>query len=96
MVDRKVYLFVYSDSLGTRDEIKECLTNMPEVLTWRRDLPHAFYLISTASAQALADAIRARLGKSGRFLVTEISSNRQGWLTPASWHLIRHKEHRPK
>ena len=93
---RRSYLLVYSDTLGTRDEIKTLLSELEEVVTWRTDLPHSFYLVSDLDASVLARAIRERRGNRGRFIVTEISSNKQGWLTPESWFLINHKKRKPK
>jgi hypothetical protein len=77
---RRVYLLAYSDSLGTREQVKQCLNKMQEVIAWRLDPPHAFYIVSEESAPVLANRIREILGK-GRFIVTEIDENRQGWLT---------------
>jgi hypothetical protein len=87
---RKVYLLVYSGRLGTRDHVKACLESIPEVITWRYDLPSAFYLVSEASAATLTEAIRkCALLPNPRFLLTEISPNRQGYLVKDSWAFIR-------
>ena len=93
---KRCYLMVYSDTLGTRDELKQLLNELPEVETWRFDLPHSFYLISEASAADLSRVIHERCGKRGRFLISEVSANRHGWLTPDSWYLFRNKAHKPK
>jgi hypothetical protein len=92
---KMVYLLVYSDSLGTRDELKSCLEAIPGSL-WRYDMPHSFYLLSDKSAQELSDIIRKRMNKNGRFLITQLASNRQGWITPDSWYLINNLQPKPK
>ncbi len=92
---RKSYLLVYSNSLGTRDQVKNCLSSIKEVLTWRFDMPNSFYIISENSADEIARSIRNTLGK-GRFILTEISSNKQGWLPSESWYLINNKKHKDK
>ena len=92
---RRSYLLVYSDSLGTRDQVKNCLSDIEEVTTWRYDMPNSFYVISDYSADEVARAIRENLGK-GRFLLTEISSNKQGWLPNETWYLINNKKHKRK
>ena len=87
----KAYLLVYSDSLGTREQVKNCVSKIEEVHTWRYDMPNSFYIISEYSANEIAQSIRRVLGNN-RFIVTEISvSNRQGWLPKETWHLINQK-----
>ena len=94
----RAYLLVYGDSLGTRDEVMKILDSLLEVTTWRYDMPHSFYIVSERSAEELSKAIRSKVAKAEnpRFLVTEISENRQGYLTKESWHLVLHKRHLPK
>ena len=86
---RRAYLFVYAADLGDREDVKDHLDDLPEVLHWRCDLPNAFYLVSDVSADELASKIRP-LGN-GRFIVTEIPANSQGWLTRRSWEIIKKK-----
>lgn len=92
---KKSYLLAYSDSLGTRDEIKECLSGLDVIDTWRFDMPYTFYVISDNSANEISQAIRDSLGN-GRFIITEISSeNKQGWLPKETWYLINNKKRKP-
>ncbi len=93
---RKAYLLVYSASLGNRDQVKWALDKMPEIIHWRTDLPNTFYVISEASASELSKRLVQAVGKRGRFLFLEITSNKQGWLHPDSWYLMNNKKHRPK
>lgn len=87
---RKAYILVYSDSLGTREVVKNCLNNIGLIIHWRHDMPNSFYIISESSAQELSDSIVKKLGKK-RFLITEISSNKQGMLPKETWDLINNK-----
>ena len=48
---RRAYLFVYAADLGDREDVKDHLDDLPEVLHWRCDLPNAFYLVSDVSAE---------------------------------------------
>jgi hypothetical protein len=93
---RKVYLLIYNDSVGPRELVKLWADSSPLVKTWRYDLPHCFYLVSEASAEELSANLRATLGTGGRFLITEISENRQGWLPADTWYLLRNKTIKPK
>lgn len=91
----KSYLLVYDTAFGSRDEVK-ALLNIPEVTHWRYDMPNCFYLVSALSAEELVDGLRKRNGDKGKFLISEISGNVQGYLTPASWYLINNKKYQPK
>jgi len=91
---RKSYLLVYSDS-WSRESVKNCLSSIPEVINWRYDMPNCFYIISEDTATNIATSIRRKLGNK-RFLITEISPNKQGWLPSDTWYLINNKEKRPK
>ena len=87
----KLYLFIYSDSLGNREEVKVILNDISEVLSWRYDMPYSFYILSDASANQLVDLIHSKVaeGKSVRFFITEIlNSNRQGYLPKATWDFL--------
>jgi len=92
---RKAYILVYSNNLGTRDQVKECMDNISQVITWRYDMPNSFYIISDDSADEIARAIHDYTGKT-KFIVSEITSNKQGWLSKETWYLINNKEHKPK
>lgn len=92
---RKAYILVYSDKLGTREQVKKCMDSIKEVYTWRYDMPNSFYIISDYSADQIAKAIHDFTGNT-RFLVSEITSNKQGWLSDDTWYLINNKRHKPK
>ncbi len=92
---KMAYLLVYNDALGSREDVKRCLNEMDAVITWRYDLPHSFYVVSEVDARTLADSIRERLG-TGRFLIAEITTNKQGWLPKDTWYLLNNKADKPK
>ena len=77
---KKAYLLIYDDEVGTREEIKNILNRMQIVETWRYDMPNMFYIISTYSAQQIAQQIRELSGDKGRLIVTENTGNSYGWL----------------
>lgn len=92
---RKAYILVYSDNLGTREEVIKCMDSISQVYTWRYDISNSFYIISDYSADEIARAIHDFTGKTS-FLVSEITSNKQGWLSEDTWYLINNKTHKPK
>lgn len=91
MEKKKSYLLAFSESLGSQEKIKSCLDKLSEVDSWRFDMPYAFYIISDKSASTIASAITSELGN-GRFLITEITSNKQGRLPRAAWTFINDKK----
>lgn len=91
---RKAYLLVFSENFGIQEQVKNCLNNSNSILIWRYDMANAFYLISHLNAVEIARELRSNF-PSGRFIVSEITSNSYGWLTKGSWHLIQHKELEP-
>jgi hypothetical protein len=89
---KRVYLLTYSRDLGTRQQVKECLDTLPEVITWRAEIPSTFFIVSPSSPEKLGKAIQACVGaKAPRFLIVELGlSERQtwGWLTEEGWDFI--------
>jgi hypothetical protein len=93
----KPYLLAFSDSLGTQDQVKNWLNSIPEITTWRFDMPHSFYMISELDAKTIAEKLRRASGHDkGRFIVTEIPANSWGYLTGESWYMIQKLKARPK
>ena len=93
---KRAYLLAFSDDLGTRDQVKECLNRMRSVETWRYDMTNAFYIISEATADEIASELGKHIETGGRFIVVELGDNNQGWLTAESWYLMRYKKHQPE
>ena len=89
---RQAYLLVYNDEVGTREQVRDFIDGVPEILNWRYDIPHTFYLVSECSAEELADLLLGFAGKQGRFLIAEVTGNKQGWLPRRTWELLNHKQ----
>lgn len=90
-MSRKAYIFTYNDEVGSREELMEYIDGVPEILNWRFDMQHAFYLVSELDAEQLASKIREYSGRKGRFLVAEIDRNKQGWLPRGTWRFLNRK-----
>ena len=90
----KAYLFIFSDSIE-KEAIREWANTDPAVLHWRTDMPHSFYIISGQDAAELSDSFIAFNGKKGRFLIAEVSDNRQGLLPSETWYILRNKKKKP-
>lgn len=88
---KRAYLLIYDDEVGTRKEVRKFLDERPEVLHWRFDLPNTFYLVSELSAEALYGIFQNFNQGKGNFLISEVSSNTQGWLPRRTWALLNEK-----
>ena len=86
----KAYLLVYSNGLGTVEQVKECLDSI-HGLQWRKELPNSFYLLSERSALEISRLIRKCRPGTAAFLVSEITPNKNGWLVRDSWDFINQK-----
>lgn len=93
---KRAYLLIYSDHMGTREQVKAYLDERPEISHWRYDLPNTFYLISDHSAQTLYEVVQEFNQKRGLFLICETAPNREGWLPKEAWTLLNEKKHTNK
>ena len=92
---KRSYLLIYNDALGTREQVKNAVDAAPMIITWRYDIPHAFYLVSESSAHEIADHLYGALGD-GRLVVTEIGDNYWGRTHKDTWYFIKNKKVKPK
>lgn len=87
----RAYLLIYSPDIGTREEIRDYIDDLPEILNWRYDVPQGFYLVSQSNADDIANHILRFSNGNGRFLITEVVENSQGWLPRRTWHFLNEK-----
>lgn len=91
----KSYLFIYNDTVGTREMVQAVFDGMPIVSTWRYDMPNVFYIVSSSTAQELFEEFERKLPNQGRFIFAEYNGNAQGRLTEETWYLLNNKTHKP-
>lgn len=84
----KIYLFIFNNMFGSRDQAISIIKQIPDIKGWRSDMPNAIYLQSECNSQQLCDSIRSKRGV-GKFLIVEITSNRQGYLSKESWNFLK-------
>lgn len=98
----RLYLLVYGRELGTRPRIKACLNDLPEVKSWRSELPNSFFLKSEASAKEIGIALKACLGVDlPKYYLVEIPpfsdhDRSWGWLVDDSWIFLGRKPEQKK
>ena len=90
---RKSYVFIYDNTLGDRETVRDFIDKIPGILNWRSDaIPNAFYLVSELSAAELASLIAPlRKSETVAFLVCEITANKQGFMDEKTWKVINEK-----
>jgi len=88
---KRSYLLVYNEEFGSRDVVRDAVDGIADITNWRVELPATIYLISEKSADWIASRLREKLGDKGRFVVLEVTSNKQGWLPKKSWQFFNEK-----
>ena len=86
----KPYLIVFTASFASREQVTNYLNTLPEVRYWYACLPLAVFCVSSLSAHDLAKKMERHFGhsKGRRFLVTEVTPNKQGRLPAKAWELM--------
>ncbi|MFZ6678705.1 hypothetical protein [Undibacterium sp. Tian12W] len=100
---RKSYVFLYSDALGTYEEVKNFLDTCDDIQSWRNDLPHSFFFVSNATAGQLVVKVVEHFGNEhfsgpkGMFLIMPYDSlSTNGYLSNRSWSLLNEMQLPPK
>jgi hypothetical protein len=93
---KKAYFLMHGGGYVGKSLVKSWADNSPLVITWRTEMQGAFFVISEASAEELYTDLRASVPSIRTFIFVEAHTNRQGLLSKESWHLLRHKEPKPK
>jgi hypothetical protein len=88
---KRPYLILINDNLSSRAALTTFLDEISEVSYWYACMPNAVFLISSLSASGLSHLIRDKFGTDGlkRHIVTEVSTNRDGWMPKQVWHMFR-------
>ncbi len=92
----KSYLIVFNDQFSERDDLTNFVDAIPEIINWRTDMPGCLMVVSELSAREIAQHLselnEKRDGqKKGYFLVSEVGTNKQGWLPKPAWRLMNEK-----
>jgi hypothetical protein len=87
----KVYLINSSPKFAARSRLQRFLDEHPRVSYWYACLPNAVFAVTDLSAHDLAKALERQfgVGPGHRFLVSEVSGNRQGRLPKDLWDILR-------
>ena len=88
------YLIVFNEKIGTRKDVQAFLDSLPEVTYWYGCLPNAVFFTARVGAGAISEQVKARFGTDSgqRYFITEVHSDRQGWMPKNVWHLLKNPE----
>ena len=92
---RKSYVMVFAAPLAaTHKELTDVLDQLDPACDWHAPMDRCLLFTSTMTAPQLAKHIEERLGVGpGKlFLITEVSSNKQGRLPTRGWKLLNDPE----
>lgn len=82
------YILIYDNETADREAMKSHLNSLPEILSWRFDIPNSFFIYSTETASRLTELLSSRLPNYKCFLFVEMPSNKQGYLKRETWNFI--------
>lgn len=83
---KRTYLIDFNHHEDDRDKVLDIL-NSEGLKTWRTELPGCIMLKTVNSAEDVSGLLRGKMN--GKFLVAEISGNRQGMLSPDGWEFLK-------
>jgi hypothetical protein len=96
------YLLLFSEQFMSYDEAKYFLNARDDVTEWLHIFDNVFVLASSNTAMNLASAVLAYAKKNqnvskpkGLYLLTELTDDRNGWLTKAAWNLLNNQTTTP-
>jgi len=84
----KIYLISYDASFGDSQSVIALLKTVDSIRDLRACMENSCFVKSTELAKELSAKI-IKLFPNCRFFITEISSNRQGWLPKDVWEFVK-------
>ncbi len=85
---KRAYILVFSASRD-RDEVKEFLNSRSDILNWYMCFRQAVFLLSTSTADELANAYHETFAdEARRVFITHIDRDRNGWMPKRGWELL--------
>jgi len=85
------YILVWSDKVGTREEIKRFIDSREEIITWYLCMSNAIFIRSRLNATSLQKVFREFTKDEGRFIILDCDTDRNGWLPRDAWKFMRNE-----
>lgn len=87
----KIYILIYSGSMGGLEDVSGFLDSIPEVYDWCSDMPRSIFVKTILSARQLGDKLHERFPRQ-RYLINRVAKDRWGWLPKSSWNMFKEDE----
>ena len=88
---KRLYILLYSDDAGTREQMRDAVDACPLIYTWRYELPNSFFIVSESNATLIAMSLRG-MRPAGQIIVAEVGPDYWGYSSSATWYLFANKE----
>lgn len=85
------YILVFSNSAGNLEDIKNFINSRDEIITWYICMSNAVFIRSRLNATGLQIMFREFTQDSGRFIVMDCDTDRNGWLPRKAWQFMRNE-----
>lgn len=86
------YVLIFSDSVGNTEQVKEFVDSRQEIIDWYQCMSNAVFIRSNYDAKSLSNIFRQFTNDTGRFLILDVNTDRQGWLPKKAWEFMKAKE----
>ena len=86
------YIIVFSNPVGSRNEVKEFIDSRSEFKHWYVCMSNAIFVRSNKTAKQITEIFREFTEDSGRFIVLDVDTDRSGWLPKRAWAFMRTEE----
>jgi len=85
------YILVFSDSVGSKDDVKNFVNSRSEILTWYLCMSNAIFVRSKYTADDLQKIFREFTKDKGRFMILDCDTDRNGWLPRKAWDFMKNE-----
>ncbi len=83
------YLLVFDSAIGSLEEVSKFLDFREDVFyNWITILPNSFFVISDKSASELTTVFREFTQDTGKFIILDVETDRNGWLPKKTWEFL--------
>lgn len=82
------YLLLFDDTKVTRQKVVERIDAMSEIVNWKAFMPSGIIVVSSIDADELARGIREHQDSKYTFILTKLTSAKNGWLPTSVWDFM--------
>ncbi len=97
-MNKWTYVLAFNEEFMTADEAKYFLNARDDVHEWAHVFDNVYLIVSSTTANTLGERLLEYVKKNqnrekpkGRYLLTEPSDDRNGWLPQVGWNLLKYR-----